>query len=110
MLYINTRSMVRSTDGDIPFFEITTGVLQGYRLTTFFIVCLDYILKNSINHNTELGFTLIQKISRRNPATYITYIDYADDIDVTTDTLEDAKILLYQIEEIEDDICLKVNT
>ena len=26
MLYKNTRSMVRSPDGDIPYFEITTGV------------------------------------------------------------------------------------
>ena len=27
ILYNNTRSMVCSPDGDIPFFEITTGVL-----------------------------------------------------------------------------------
>ena len=29
MLYKNTRSMVRSPDGDTNYFEITTGVLQG---------------------------------------------------------------------------------
>ena len=29
ILYKNTRSMVRSPDGDTPFFEIKTGVLQG---------------------------------------------------------------------------------
>ena len=28
MFYKNTRSMVRSPDGDTPFFEITTGVLK----------------------------------------------------------------------------------
>ena len=111
MLYINTSSMVRYTDGDTPFFEITTGVLQGDTLAPFlFIVCLDYILKNALDHNTELGFTLTQKISSRYPATYITYIDYADNIAVTTDTLKYAKILLYQIEEIANDIGIKVNT
>ena len=34
-------------------------------------ICQDYILKNALDHITELGFTLIQKISRRYPATYI---------------------------------------
>ena len=40
ILYKNTRSMVRSPDGDTPFFEITTGVLQGDTLAPFlFIIC-----------------------------------------------------------------------
>ena len=70
-----------------------------------------YILKNNaLDNNTELGFTLTQKRSRRYPATYITDIDYADDIYVTTDTLKDSKILLHQIEEIANVIGLKVNT
>ena len=52
ILYKNTRSMVRSPDGDTPFFEITTGVLQGDTLAPFlFIICLDYILKNSLDCN-----------------------------------------------------------
>ena len=64
----------------------------------------------SLGHNTELGFTLIQKISIRYPATYITDIDYADDIDFITDTLKYAKILLHQIDEIANDIGFKVIT
>ena len=59
MLYKNTRSMVRSPDGDTSCFEITTGVLQGDTLASFlFIICLDYILKTSLDNNRELGFTL----------------------------------------------------
>ena len=51
--------MVRSPDGDTPFFEITTGVLQGDKLAPFiFIICLDYILKKSLENDRELGFTL----------------------------------------------------
>ena len=43
ILYINTRAMVRSPDGDTTFFKITTGVLQGDTIAPFlFIICLDY--------------------------------------------------------------------
>ena len=49
MMYRNTRSIVRSPDGDTTFFEITTGVLQGDTLAPFlFIICLGYILKTYI--------------------------------------------------------------
>ena len=42
MLYKNTRSLVRSPDGDTSFFDITAGVLQGDTLAPFiFIICLD---------------------------------------------------------------------
>ena len=56
MLYKNTRSMVRSPDGDTPFFDITTGVLQGNTHSPFIfirIICLDYILKKSLDGNAN---------------------------------------------------------
>ena len=99
MLYKNTRSMVRSPDGDTPYFEITTGVLQGDTLAPFlFLICLDYILKTSLDNNRELGFTLTERKSRRYPAEQITDTDYADDIAVTSNTLKDANTLLLKIE------------
>ena len=46
MMYQNTRSMVRSPEGDTDFFEITAGVLQGDTLAPYiFIICLDYVLR-----------------------------------------------------------------
>ena len=52
ILYINTRAMVRSPDGDTLFFKITIGVLQGDIIAPFlFIICLDYVLINSIDCN-----------------------------------------------------------
>ena len=46
MLYKNTRSMVRSPDGDTDFFDIIAGVLQGDTLAPYlFIICLDYVLR-----------------------------------------------------------------
>ena len=45
MLYKNTRSMVRSPDGDTHFFDITAGVLRRDKLAQFIcIICLHYIL------------------------------------------------------------------
>ena len=68
IIYKNTRSMVSSPDGDTPYFEITTGVLQGDTLAPFlFIIYLDYILKTSLDNNRELGFTLTERKSIRNP-------------------------------------------
>ena len=42
MLYQNTKTMVHSPDGDIDFFDIVAGILQGDTLAPyFFSVCLD---------------------------------------------------------------------
>ena len=46
--------MVRSPDGDTPFFDITTGVLQGDTLAPYlFIIYLDYIMRTSIDNNSQ---------------------------------------------------------
>ena len=45
-----------------------------------FIICLDYVLRTSIDKIKENGFELTKKRSRRYPATTITDADYADDI------------------------------
>ena len=54
ILYRNTKVKVRSPDGDTEYFDIVTGVLQGDTLTPYlFIICLDYVLKRSIEKNRE---------------------------------------------------------
>ena len=110
MLYMNIRSMVRSPDGDTQFFEITTCVLQGNTIAPFlFIICLDYVLKSSIDYSSNFSFTLKKRRSRRHPATYITDTDYADDIAITADSMENIKQLLNQVEEKTKYIGLKIN-
>ena len=48
--YKDTKSIVRSDDGDTEFINITGGVLQGDTLAPFlFIICLDYVLKMSLD-------------------------------------------------------------
>ena len=81
MLYRNTKVKVRSPDGDTDYFDIVAGVLQGDTLAPYlFIICLDYVLRMSIDKMKENGFKLTNERSRRYPAQTITDADYADDI------------------------------
>ena len=70
ILYRNTKVKVRSPDGDTEYFDIVAGVLQGDTLAPYlFIVCLDYVLRTSIDKIRENGFELTKKrnkISRKN--------------------------------------------
>ena len=65
MLYKNTKVKVHSSDGDIDFFNIVAGVLQGDTLVPYlFIICLDYVLQMLIDLMKENGFTLKKARSR----------------------------------------------
>ena len=70
---------VRSLDGDTEYFDIVAGVLKGETLALYhFIICLDYVLRTSIDKIRENGFELTKKRSRMYPAKTITDADYAD--------------------------------
>ena len=87
ILYRNTKVKVRSPNGDTEYFNIVAGVLQGDTLAPYlFIICLDYVLRTSIDNIMENGFMLTKKRSRRYPAKTITNTDYADDIALLANT------------------------
>ena len=66
MLYRNTKVKVCSPDGDTNYFDIVAGVLQGDTLAPYlFIICLDYVLRTSINKIKENCFKLTKEKSRR---------------------------------------------
>ena len=110
ILYRNSRAYVRSPDGDTQFFSIRAGVLQGDTLAPFlFVIALDYVLRTSIDGNTDLGFTLTQSRSRRYPAVKVTDADYADDIALFADNIEDAQDMLHSLESAAAVVGLHVN-
>ena len=81
MLYKNTQGKVRSLDGDTDYFKIVAGVLQRDILVPYlFIICLDYMLRTSIDEIKDNGFKLTKERSRRYPTQTITDVDYTDDI------------------------------
>ena len=66
--YRNTKVKVRSLDRDTEYFDIVAGVLQGDTIAPYLlIICLDYMLRTSIDKIKENGFELKKK-SRRYPA------------------------------------------
>ena len=97
ILYRNTKVKVRSPDGDTEYFDIVAGVLQGDTLAPYlFIICLDYVLRTSIDKIRENGLT--KKRNRRYPAKTITDADYADDIVILANTPNQAETLLHSLE------------
>ena len=111
ILYRNTKVKVRSPDGDTEYFDIVAGVLQGHTLAPYlFIICLDYVLRTSIDKIRENGFDLRKKRSRRYPAKTITDADYADDIAILVNTPDQAETLLHSLERTAAGIGLYVNT
>ena len=110
ILYWNTKVKVRSSDGDTEYFNIVAGVLQGNTLAPYlFIICLDYMLRTSIDKIRENGFELTKKRNRMYPAKTITDADYADDIVLLANTPNQAETQLHSLERAATGIGLHVN-
>ena len=108
-LYKNSRALVRSPDGDTELFSILAGVLQGDTLAPFlFIVCLDYILRTSIDNIKENGLILTKSSSPRY-ANNLTDADYADDLALFANSSSEVSALLHSLENAAKDIGLHVN-
>ena len=82
MLYRNTKVKVCSLDGDTDYFDIVADTLALY----LFIICLDYVLRTSIDRMKENVFKLTKERSRRYPAQTITNTDCVNDIALLANT------------------------
>ena len=99
MLYKNTKVKVHSQNGDTDYFNIVAYVLQGDLLAPYlFIICLNYMLRTSMDKMKDNGFKLTKERSRRYPAQTITDADYADDIVLLANTPAQAETLLHSLE------------
>ena len=97
--YRNTKVKVRSPDGDTDYFDIVAGVLQWDTLAPYlFIICLDYMLRTSIDKIKENGIELTKKRSRWYSAKTITDANYADVIVILANTPTQAETLLHSLE------------
>ena len=83
---------------ETDYFDIVACVLQEVTLAPYlFIICLDYILRTSIDKIKENSFKLTKERSRRYPAQTITDADYADDIALLENTPTQPEILLHSL-------------
>ena len=101
---------VRSPDGDTDYFDIVAGVLQEDTIALYLlIICLDYVLRTSIDKIGENSFELRKKSSSRYPTKTIKNTDCADDIAILANTPNQAKTLLHSLERATVGIGLYVN-
>ena len=101
---------VRSPDGDTEYFDIVAGVLQGDTLAPYlFIICLDYVLRTSIDKIKENSFDLTKKRSGRYRAKTITDANYADDRAILANTPNQAETLQLSLEQAVAGIGIHVN-
>ena len=98
ILYRNTKVKVCSPNGVTDYLDIVAGVLQGDTFALYLlIICLENVLRTSIDKINENGFKLTKERSRRYPAQTITDADYADDIELLANTPARAETLLHSV-------------
>lgn len=110
-LYENTLARVVSPDGITDFFQVKKGVLQGDTLAPYlFAIVIDYLMRQVYEGNEELlGFQLNRRRSRRHPATYVTDIDFADDLALLTEEVSQAQELIDRLQKEASAVGLECN-
>ena len=89
---------------------MVAGVLQGDTLAPYlFIICLDYVLRTSIDLMNENGFKQAKERNRRYPVRTITDADYADDRPLKANLLALAETRLHRLEWVAGGIGLRIN-
>ena len=101
LLYTGTKTKVLLPDGETEFFEVLAGVLQGDTLAPYiFAIMIDYAMRPTTDNDAlELEFKLDRKRSRRHNPDVITNLDFADDIALVTEELEQAQDFLHCVQE-----------
>ena len=98
-MYTNTKSRV-VTHGETEYFDIVSGVLQVDTLAPFlFILVLDYVLRISMDKQyktIQKTFCLSQgEAPDIQPSTAL---DFADDLAITSNTVNNAQSLIHALE------------
>jgi len=99
-MYSSTCAKVISPDGETQMFEIKAGVLQRDTLAPYlFIIVLDYAMRKAIvGKEEELGFTLEERRSRRVHPITITDLNFADDLVLLSNEIDQAQEILTRVE------------
>ena len=96
----NTRARVLTPDGETDLLNIVAGVLQGDTLAPYlFAIVVDYVMRQALgDKEAEVGFEFERRRGRRHPAIIICDLDFADDIALLLEEVEQAQELLTHVE------------
>ena len=105
------RARVLTPDGETDLFDIVAGVLQGDTLAPYlFAIVLDYAMRQTVGDDeSKLGFELERRKSRRHPAICISDLDFADDIALLSEDVDQAQQLLSRLEQESAKVGLHLN-
>ena len=110
-MYDNPDTFVLSPDGATDSFFTTNGILQGDTLAPYlFVIVVDYILCISLDPVNNHGLTLQERRSTHHPSKPITDLDYADDIALLSDQINNVEILLQSLETPAHKVGLTMNS
>ena len=79
---------------------ITSGILQGYTLTPYFvIICIDCCMKRAIgDYEIGLGFTLEMRKRSRHTPKVITDANFVDDLCLFSNNIESSQKILIKVD------------
>ena len=110
VMYANTKAQILTPDGMSELFDILAGVLQGDTLAPYiFIIVVDYCMRQALEAHPELGFTLTPAKSRRVKAVYFSDVEFADDIGLIADSIDDMQKILTNVENACNAVGLHMN-
>jgi Reverse transcriptase (RNA-dependent DNA polymerase) len=112
-LYHGATAKVKLENNEFTdFISLSSGVLQGDTLAPYlFIIVLDYVLRTALP-DESLGIQLTRNKGSRSrpiPGSYITDLDFADDIMLTSDNIKNAQSMLSSIEHHAQLVGLNIN-
>ena len=98
-VYLDTMAPVITKDGNSNFFPIIAAVKWGDILVLhLFIIILDFVMRIAMTKDDNFGITLPQQRERLYPAVHLMDADFADDIALFPDTMNEAQTLLNAVE------------
>ena len=110
MLYKNTKTTIRTSDGDTDVFDNVTRVLEGDKIAPYvFIICLYYVQQTSTDQVKKNGLTLRKERSRWYLSETIPDAVYTDDQVFLWNTPTEAEFILHSLEQAARGICLYGN-
>lgn len=106
-LYDRSKAVVLVEGKRTESFDVTSGVLQGDVLAPFlFIIVMDYVLDES---GKGYGFMYRTRTGSRDPARYISDLDFADDIVLLENSIRVANEQLEKLRSKAASVGLEIN-